>query len=159
MMANLDLSPLFRSSIGFDHMFNLLESAGRVQQVENWPPYDIEKTGEDRYRITMAVAGFSQDELEVTKQADILIVSGRKGGGEEGTHVLYRGIPTRTFQRRFQLADYVEVAGASLVDGLLTIDLVREVPEAMKPKRIPVQTQAAQPDTKEASQIEQKQAA
>lgn len=155
MMANLDLSPLFRSSIGFDHMFNLLESAGRVQQVENWPPYDIEKTGEDRYRITMAVAGFSQDELEMTKQADMLLVSGRKRGGEEGTRVLYRGIPTQAFQRRFQLADYVEVARASLVDGLLTIDLVREVPEAMRPKRIPVQTQAAQQDTEKAPQIEQ----
>jgi len=158
-MANLDFSPLFRSSIGFDQVFDMIENAARIQHVENWPSYDIEKTGENRYRITMAVAGFSADELDMTKQANTLVVSGRKAGTEDGKQVLYRGIATRSFQRRFQLADYVEVASASLTDGLLTIDLVREVPESMKPKRIPVQAQAALPRTEEAPQVEHKQAA
>jgi len=158
MTANLDFSPLFRSGVGFDRVFDVLESAARVQHLENWPAYDIEKTGEDRYRITMAVAGFSADELDMTKHANTLIVSGRKAGNEDGKQILHRGIATRSFQRRFQLADYVEVAGASLADGLLTIDLVREVPESMKPKRIPVQAQAALPP-EEAPQVEHKQAA
>jgi len=159
MMANLDFSPLFRSTVGFDRVVDLLQNAARVQHIENWPPYDIEKTGEDRYRITMAVAGFSSDELDLTKQANMLVVSGRKAGTEEGKQVLHRGIATRSFQRSFQLADYVEVAEASLVDGLLTIDLFREVPESLKPKRIPVQTQAALPTMEEAPQVEHKQAA
>jgi len=159
MMANLDFSPLFRSAVGFDRAVDMLQNAARVQHIENWPPYDIEKTGEDRYRIIMAVAGFSADELDLTKQANMLIVSGRKAGTEDGKQVLYRGIATRSFQRRFQLADYVEVGGSSLTDGLLTIDLVREVPESMKPKRIPVQAQTALPTTEEAPQVEHKQAA
>ena len=159
MMANLDFSPLFKSTVGFDRVVDLLQNAARVQHIENWPPYDIEKTGEDRYRITMAVAGFSADELEMTKQANTLLVSGRKAGTEDGKQVLYRGIATRSFQRRFHLADYVEVAGASLTDGLLTIELVREVPESMKPKRIPVQAQAALTTSVEAPKVEHKQAA
>jgi molecular chaperone IbpA len=158
MMANIDFSPLFQSSIGFDHAFDLLDKAARVHSLENWPPYDIEKTGEDRYRITMAVAGFSPDELEMTKHANLLVVSGSKAEKEERAQVLHRGIATRGFQRRFQLADYVEVAGADLADGLLVIDLVREVPEAMKPKRITVQT-GLRAAGGEPQQVEQKQAA
>jgi len=154
-----DFSPLFRSSIGFDHLFNLLENAARLQPIENWPPYNIEKTGEDQYRLTMAVAGFSTDDLEITKHQNTLIVSGRKGEEPTGSEVLYQGIAKRTFERRFQLADYVEVTGASVADGLLTIDLVREVPESMKPKRIPVQTGASLPAAESSRQIEQKQAA
>lgn len=159
MMANLDFSPLFRSSVGFDHVFDLLQNASRVQPIENWPPYDIERTGEDRYRITMAVAGFSADELEMTKHPNLLVISGDKADRKEGTEVLHRGLANRSFQRRFQLADYVEVAGASLGDGLLVIDLVREVPEGMKPKRIPVQAGAAVAESRQPEQIEQKQAA
>jgi len=159
MMANLDFSPLLRSTVGFDHVGDLLQSAARVQHIGNWPPYDIEKTGEDRYRITMAVAGFTADQLDMTKQANMLVVSGHRAGTEQGKQVLHRGIATRSFQRRFQLADYVEVAGATLADGLLTIDLVREVPESLKPKRIPVQTEAALPTMEEAPQVERKQAA
>ena len=158
MRTNYDFSPLFRSSIGFDHAFDLLQNAARVQPIDNWPPYDIEKTGEDRYRLTMAVAGFSVDDFEITKLPNLLVVSAHKAE-KPGGEVLHRGIANRSFERRFQLADYVVVAGANVADGLLTIDLVREVPEAMKPKRIPVQTQSAPSPTQEPAQIEQKQAA
>jgi len=137
-----DVSPLFRSSIGFDRIFDLLENAARVQPIENWPPYDIEKTGEDQYRIVMAVAGFSADELDLTTQPNLLVVSGRKQAGENGAQVLHRGIATRAFERRFELADHVKVVGADLRDGLLTIELAREIPEAMRPRRIEVRAKA-----------------
>ena len=159
MRTNYDFSPLFRSSIGFDHVFDLLQNAARVQSIDNWPPYDIEKTGEDQYRLTMAVAGFSADDLEITKHPNLLVVTARKGEKQSGTEVLHRGIANRGFERRFQLADYMEVAGANVADGLLTIDLVRQVPESMKPKHIPVQTGAASPAADEPPQVEQKQAA
>ncbi len=142
MRTDFDFAPLFRSGVGFDRVFDLLENATRVQALDNWPPYNIEKAGEDRYRITMAVAGFSQDELELTTQPNWLVVSGRKQpqqGEAEGTQYLHRGIATRSFERRFELADYVKVDKAWLADGLLTIELVREVPEAMRPRRIEVQ--------------------
>ena len=138
MRTDFDFAPLFRSSVGFDRIFDLLENAARVQPLDNWPPYDIEKAGDDRYRITMAVAGFSPDELELTTLPNWLVVSGRKRG-EETAQYLHRGIATRSFERRFEIADHVEVTGASLVDGLLTIELVREVPEEMRPRRIEVQ--------------------
>ncbi len=159
MRTNYDLSPLFRSSIGFDHLVNLLENTARVQAIDNWPPYNIEKTGEDQYRLTVAVAGFSTEDLEVTKHQNMLIVSGRKGQKPAGSEVLYQGIANRSFERRFQLADYVEVAGASIVDGLLTIELVREVPEGMKPKHIPVQTLTALPASEPTEQGDLKKAA
>jgi molecular chaperone IbpA len=127
---------LFQSSIGFDHLFDLFEDTTRVQPAESWPPYDIEKTGEDRYCIRMAVAGFPAESLDVTVHPNLLIVSGKNTSKGDGAEMLYRGIATRNFERRFQLADYVEVARADLADGLLTIDLVRNVPEAMKPRRI-----------------------
>ncbi len=143
MRTTYDFAPLFSSSIGFEHLFNLLENAARVQQINNWPPYNIEKTGEESYRITMAVAGFNPDEIDVTAQPNLLVVSGQKHAQDNGTEVLYRGIAGRSFERRFELADYVEVAGAGLENGLLTVNLVRQVPEAMKPKKIAIGTARA----------------
>jgi molecular chaperone IbpA len=137
MRTNLDFTPLFRSSVGFDRIFDVLENASRLTTIDNWPPYDIAKSGEDDYRITMAVAGFSQDELTITHQPNMLVVSGSQAGEENGEY-LYRGIAGRAFERRFELADHVKVAGASLENGLLTIDLKREIPEEMKPRRIAI---------------------
>jgi molecular chaperone IbpA len=141
MRTDFDFAPLFRSGVGFDRIFDLLENATRVQALDNWPPYNIEKAGEDRYRITMAVAGFSPDELDMTTQPNWLVVSGRKQPqqGDDSAQYLHRGIATRSFERRFELADYVKVENAWLDNGLLTIELVREVPEAMRPRRIEVQ--------------------
>jgi molecular chaperone IbpA len=140
MRTPYDFSPLSRSSIGFDRIFDLLENAARVPVPDNWPPYNIEKTGEDQYRITMAVAGFAPDELDLLVQPNLLVVSGQKRG-KESTEYLYRGIATRSFERRFELADHVQVTEASLNNGLLTVELVREIPEEMKPRRIEVQAQ------------------
>lgn len=142
-MRTYDLSPLFRSTVGFDRVFNLLEDASKLASLDNWPPYDIARTGEDQYRISMAVAGFAPEELEVTTEPNLLIVSGRKQAEEQETHFLHRGIAQRLFERRFELADHVKVTGANLVNGLLTIELVREIPEALKPRRIEIQSQAA----------------
>ncbi|RWK54580.1 Hsp20 family protein [Mesorhizobium sp.] len=142
MRTNLDFTPLFRSSVGFDRVFNMLESASRATTIDNWPPYDIAKVGEDDYRITMAVAGFSQDELTITHQPNMLVVSGSQSG-EDNSEYLYRGIAGRAFERRFELADHVKVAGARLENGLLTVDLKREIPEEMKPRRIAIGGSAA----------------
>ena len=144
MRTTFDFTPLFRSSVGFDRMLNALETASRIDTVDNWPPYDIAKTGEDDYRITMAVAGFSQDELAITQEQNMLMVSGQKVG-EDKSEYLHRGIAGRAFQRRFELADHVKVVNASLVNGLLTIDLKREIPEEMKPRRIEIATEKATP--------------
>jgi molecular chaperone IbpA len=143
MRTTFDFTPLMRSSIGFDRLFDLLENTSRLQLIDNWPPYDIVKTGGDAYRITMAVAGFDENELSVTQEPNLLIVSGSKSGEavEDGqVQYLHRGIAGRAFQRRFELADYVKVAGARLENGLLIIDLVREVPEEMKPRQIEVKS-------------------
>lgn len=137
-MRTIDFSPFQRSSVGFDRLFDLLENTSRLHAVESWPPYDIVKAGEDRYRITMAVAGFGEDELEITQQPNLLVVKGAKAETQDGD-VLYRGIPGRSFERRFELADFVTVRDARLENGLLSIELVREVPEEMKPRRISVQ--------------------
>ncbi len=161
MRTTYDFSPLFRSSVGFDRILNALEAQSRVESIDNWPPYDIAKLGEDDYRITMAVAGFSQDELAITQEQNMLLVTGKKAG-EHTRQYLHRGIAGRAFQRRFELADHVKVAGASLVNGLLTIDLKRELPEEMKPRRIEIATGKALPsaETVETKQIEaEKQAA
>ena len=139
MRTTLDLNPLFRSSIGFDRMLNALQAASRVESIDNWPPYDIAKSGEDNYRITMAVAGFSLDELEITQDQNLLLVSGKKAS-DDNREYLHRGIASRAFQRRFELADHVKVTAATLVNGLLTIDLRREIPEEMKPRRIEIAT-------------------
>ncbi|WP_214473360.1 Hsp20 family protein [Mesorhizobium sp. dw_380] len=137
MKTNLDFSPLFRSSIGFDRVFDMLETASRVTPADNWPPYDIAKVDEDDYRITMAVAGFSQEQLTITHQPNLLVVSGSLSGEDNGQY-LYRGIAGRAFERQFELADHVKVVGASLDNGLLNIDLKRELPEEMKPRRIAI---------------------
>ena len=141
MRTTFDFAPLFRTSIGFDRMLNALESASRVTAIDSWPPYDIVRTGEDDYRITMAVAGFTRDDLTITQEHNMLMVAGQKPGEDEANaQYLYRGIAGRAFQRRFELADHVKVVGASLVNGLLTIDLKRELPEEMKPRRIAIAT-------------------
>ena len=137
MRTSFDFSPLYRTSIGFDRVFDLLENATGVEAIDNWPPYDIAKTGDDTYRITMAVAGFAQDEFEISAQPNLLIVTAQKGGEASGEY-LHRGIATRSFTRRFELADHVKVTGATLVNGLLIIELKRELPEAMKPRRIAI---------------------
>ncbi|AGB45196.1 molecular chaperone (small heat shock protein) [Mesorhizobium australicum WSM2073] len=152
MRTTLDFSPLFRSSIGFDRMLNALEAASRVETIDNWPPYDIVKTGEDDYRITMAVAGFSQDDLTITQEQNMLMVSGQKAGEDTGQY-LHRGMAGRPFQRRFKLADHVKVMGASLVNGLLAIDLKRKIPEEKKPRKIEIAAGEARPKV-ETKQIE-----
>jgi molecular chaperone IbpA len=139
MRTNLNFSPLFRSTIGFDRVFDLLENASRSQSLDSWPPYDIIRTSEDSYRITMAVAGFSDNEITVTHEPNMLVVSGSKPD-EENADYLHRGIPGRSFERRFELADHVKVTSANLANGLLTIALVREVPEEMKPRRVQIRT-------------------
>ena len=136
-----DLSPLYRSTVGFDRLFDMLDQATGAT---NWPPYNIEKAGEDAYRITMAVAGFSPEEIELVQQEGTLLVNGQKHPEPEGVEVLYRGIATRAFKQSFNLADHVKVVGAGLENGLLTIELKREVPEALKPRRIEIGPGGAQ---------------
>jgi molecular chaperone IbpA len=153
MRTNLDFSPLFRSSIGFERMLNALEAAGRAETIDTWPPYDIVKTSEGDYRIAMAVAGFSQAELAITQEQNMLVVSGQKANGED-VQYLHRGIAGR-FQRQFELADHVKVVDAGLVNGLLTIDLKREIPEEMKPRQIEIKVDKALPKVK-TTQIEAK---
>jgi len=148
MRTAFDFSPLYRSSIGFDRVFNLLENA--PQAVDSWPPYDIERSDENSYRVTIAVAGFSQDDLDISHEPNLLIVSGERKDQEQ-VQYLHRGLPARPFTRRFELADHMKVIGASLNNGLLKIDLVREVPEEMKPRRIAVATADG---TAQAEQVE-----
>lgn len=144
-MRSYDLSPLFRSTVGFDRMTRMLESALQADETAlSYPPYNIEKVSDDAYRITMAVAGFGPDEIEVTSQENSLLVSGKAKKEQEAGQYLYRGIAGRAFERRFQLADHIKVTGASLVNGLLHVDLVREIPEAMKPRTIRIETKADQ---------------
>jgi molecular chaperone IbpA len=139
-MTTFDFSPLFRTSVGYDRLASLLNSATRLEQGAGFPPYNIQKAGEDRYRITMAVAGFSQDELSITTENNRLVVTGDKAEDQEtdDTAFLYRGIATRSFERRFNLAEHVKVTGAKLDNGLLHIELEREIPEAMKPRTIEI---------------------
>jgi molecular chaperone IbpA len=136
-----DFSPLYRSMIGADRMASQVEAAMR-NDGEAFPPYDVEKTGEDTYCITIAAAGFAPNELELTAQPNLLVVAGRKAGGDEGKSYLHRGIAARAFERRFELADYVVVKEAAFVNGLLSIDLAREVPEALRPRRIEIAASA-----------------
>lgn len=138
-MTAFDLSPLFRTAIGFDRLASALESANRAD-AGGYPPYNIELTGDDQYRITMAVAGFKADEIELETQDNLLKVGGRKGADVADRKYLHRGIANRNFERTYQLADYVRVDRAELKDGLLHIDLVREVPESMKPRRIEIRS-------------------
>jgi molecular chaperone IbpA len=138
VMRTYDVAPLFRSSIGFDRLFELLNQPERVETTAAWPPYNIEKVADDQYRITMAVAGFTPDEIELTQQDTVLLVSGQKKTPENERQYLHRGIAARTFRQTFNLADHVKVVGANLENGLLTVELKREVPEALKPRRIAI---------------------
>jgi molecular chaperone IbpA len=137
-MRTYDFTPYYRATVGFDRLFDALEKT----VASDWPPYDIERTGEDKYRITMAIAGFAQNEVELVQQGTTLLVSGQKSE-RTGVETLHRGIPHTTFKQSFNLADHVKVAGASLDNGLLTIDLVREVPEPLKPRRIEIASRAS----------------
>jgi molecular chaperone IbpA len=140
-MTSIDFSPLFRSTIGFDRVFDLLENSQRVMSIGNWPPYDIVREGEDAYQIILAVAGFDKDELSISVEPNLLVVKGERSDQGERTY-LHRGLTGTNFERRFELADHVEVTDARLENGLLTISLKRELPEAMKPRRIPIATTA-----------------
>ena len=139
-MRHFDLSPLYRSTVGFDRLFNLLDQATSNETAPSYPPYNIERTAENAYRITIAVAGFGEGDLSIESKENALTVKGEKQTveGAEKREVLHQGIAARAFERRFQLADYVQVTGASLENGLLHIDLVREIPEAKKPRQIPI---------------------
>ena len=140
MRSAFDFSPYRRSTVGFDRLFDMLENSGNGNAGENYPPFDLIRTGENDYRIDLAVAGFKGDEIDITAQQNVLLVTGKKNeeSEEKGANYVYRGIATRSFERRFALADHIQVKGADLKDGMLSIELVREIPEAMKPKKIKI---------------------
>lgn len=152
-MRTLELNPFYRSTVGFDRLFEMLDNSVR----SDWPPYDIEKLNDDEYRISMAVAGFKQSEIEITQQGSDLLVVGQKHTQEESGEVLHRGIAARSFKQVFNLADHVKVASASLDNGLLQIALFREVPEQLKPRKIeivqPGSMTKSQPKTRHIGQI------
>jgi len=138
-MRSFDLSPLFRSSVGFDQLDKMFDSAFReAARDTSYPPYNIAKTGKDAYRITMAVAGFALEDLDITVHENMLIVKGQAGKAEQQVEYLHRGIAQRAFEHRFQLADHIKVVGAGLTNGLLDINLEREVPESMKPRKVKI---------------------
>ena len=138
-MNRFDFTPYRRSTVGFDRLFDLLENQARNNAFgDNYPPFNIERRGEDRYRITLAVAGFRSGDLDITAQQNLLVVQGRKRDEDHQADMVHVGIATRAFERRFELADFVRVDNADLADGLLVIDLVREVPEAMRPKKVQI---------------------
>ena len=138
-MRTFDFAPLYRSTVGFDRMFSMLDQLDGVEDSPNYPPYNIERTGENAYRISVAVAGFADGDLSIEAKENRLAIRGeKKTDDEKAGDVLYQGIAARTFERSFHLADYVEVKGARLENGLLHVDLVREIPEAMKPRAIPI---------------------
>ena len=142
MRSAFDFAPFRRSTVGFDRLFDMLENSSMGQGQENYPPFDLIRVDDNHYRIELAVAGFRRDELDITAQQNVLIVSGRKNEDESASYV-HRGIAARSFERRFGLADHIQVTGADLKDGLLSIELVREIPEAMKPKKIDIGGDAA----------------
>jgi molecular chaperone IbpA len=151
-MTTFDLAPLWRSTVGFDRLFDLIEDSVRLTNGDNYPPYDIKRAGEDHYQISLALAGFTPDEVTITAEQNVLTVEGRKT--DKGAHeYLYQGISARPFRRVFNLADYVQVKGASFENGMLKIDLVREVPEAMRPRQIAINAGS------DNQQLEHKQAA
>jgi molecular chaperone IbpA len=142
-MRGFDYSPFYRATVGFDRVFDLLDSVAGQASSNGYPPYNIEKTGDNDYRIVMAVAGFAESELNVTQKENELLVAGQTApNGENDKQFLYRGIAGRNFERRFQLADHVKVTGAKLANGLLTIDLQREIPEEKKPRAIEIKAEA-----------------
>ena len=141
MRSAFDFGPYRRSTVGFDRLFDMLENSSASGTQENYPPFDLIKLGDNDYRIELAVAGFKPDEIDITAQQNVLLVSGRKKEEAEegkGSDYIYRGIATRSFERRFALADHIQVRGADLKDGLLSIELKREIPEAMKPRKISI---------------------
>jgi len=142
MRTNFDFAPYRRSTVGFDRLFNLLENSAREE--DGYPPFDIVKEGDDSYRITLALAGFSPSDIEVVAEQNLLVVSGRRAEDNDQGEYLHRGIPVRAFERRFQLADFMEAGHASFEHGLLSIELKRVVPEAMKPRRIEIGQHAPQ---------------
>ncbi|MCI4679225.1 Hsp20 family protein [Rhodoblastus acidophilus] len=147
-MRQFDLSPLYRSTIGFDRLFSLLDQAGAPESAAvSYPPYNIERTGENAYRLTVAVAGFGENELSIESRQNALTIKGEKEARKEGEtrEMLYQGIAARAFERRFQLADHVLVTGARLENGLLHVDLVREIPEAQRPRTVPIGHGAPRP--------------
>jgi molecular chaperone IbpA len=141
-MNRFDFAPYRRSTVGFDRLFDLLESTGRAGGGDNYPPFNIERVSDDAYRITLAVAGFKSEDIDITAQQNLLVIQGRKPEEARDGRMLHVGIAQRGFERRFELADYVRVEHANLEDGLLVIDLIREIPEAMKPKKIAIGAQA-----------------
>ena len=145
MRNAIDFAPFYRGTVGFDRVFDLLDSVASQSGTAGYPPYDIEKTGDDSYRIVMAVAGFTEAELNVVQKENELLIGGRASGGNGEKEYLYRGIAGRDFERTFQLADHVKVVGAKLANGLLTVDLRREVPEEKKPRVIAVEKSEARP--------------
>lgn len=143
-MRGFDLTPYRRSTVGFDRLFDLIENSARAGQTDNYPPFNIERLSEDRYRVTLAVAGFKVEEIDITAQQNLLLIAGRKSDAEQDrANFLHLGIANRNFERRFELADFVRVEDASLADGLLTVDLVREIPDAMKPRKIAINGKGA----------------
>ena len=140
-MRTFDYSPFYRATVGFDRVFDLLDSVATQSGTNGYPPYNIEKAGDNAYRIVMAVAGFAEAELNVTQKENELLVTGQAQGNQDDRQYLYRGIAGRNFERRFQLADHVKVTGAKLANGLLTIELQREIPEEKKPRAIPVEAE------------------
>ncbi len=143
-MRTFDFAPLYRSTVGFDRLFSMLDQVGGLESTNSYPPYNIERTGENAYRITVAVAGFADSELSIESKENTLTIRGDKPAKEENAaEVLYQGIAGRAFERRFQLADYVQVRGASLENGLLHVHLEREIPEAKKPRQIAINAGSA----------------
>ena len=157
MRTGFDFTPYRRSTVGFDRLFDFLESAARTDIGDNYPPFDIEKLSDDSYRITLAVAGFKQNEIDITARQNLLVITGRKAENRnKDGNFLHVGIATRAFERRFELADFVRVEGADLRDGLLSIELVREIPEMMKPRKVAINGSSS--ETIESSASEQPQA-
>lgn len=142
MRSPIDLSSLYRSTVGFDRLFELLEGATPAEPAGKWPPYDIERTGNDTYRISVAVAGFSPDEIEVSQDGVQLKISGTRSQAPSERQMLHQGIAFRNFRTAFSLADHVKVASADMSNGMLIVDLVREIPERLKPRKIPIASSA-----------------
>jgi molecular chaperone IbpA len=159
MRANFDFAPYRRSTVGFDRFFDLLETGMRSEAADGYPPFDILRDGEDSYRITLAIAGFRPDEIEIVAQQNLLVVTGKRAQEEAQGDYLYRGIAARAFERRFQLADFIEAGEATFDHGLLTIALKRVVPEAMKPRRIEIGGAKHANDQLEGPQVEARSAA
>jgi molecular chaperone IbpA len=153
-MRTVDLTPLYRTIVGFDRMASLIETGTRLDTTPGWPPYNIEQTGDDAYRIELAVAGFGPDDLSIELKEGLLTVTGKKQSSDDARNFLHRGIAERGFERRYQLADHVRVTGANLEHGMLALALVREVPEALKPRTIAISVGAPQATANDAQVID-----